>query len=101
MGGHRGQHLGDVQPSLLAAGTAFDVDAGQAEHEGGQGFGGRRDEGRRLGEEGQTNSGLGTYFLRRASTGLLVPCQTWALRCMDVRYCFDDPCFDAPCFDSR
>jgi len=57
--GHRGQDLGDVQPSLPAAGTAFDVDAGQAEHEGGHGFGGRRDEGRRLGEEGAAPRELG------------------------------------------
>jgi len=57
--GHRGQDLGDVQPSLLAAGTAFDVDAGQAEHEYGQGFGGRREEGRRLGEEGAAPRELG------------------------------------------
>ncbi len=48
-----------MQPSVLAAGTAFDVDAGQAEHEGGHGFGGRRDDGRRLGEEGAAPRELG------------------------------------------
>ncbi len=34
----RSEDLGDMQPALLASGTAFDVDPGQPAHEGGHGF---------------------------------------------------------------
>jgi hypothetical protein len=49
--GHRREDLGEPEASLLAHGTAGDVDPGEAQHEGLHGFGGTADRCGRMSEE--------------------------------------------------